>query len=208
MFQSIANFFGNAWGFIALHAKNVWAAIAAAIIAILSFFGIKGGDCLQPDRTTTTTTAIVTTTTTAATTTTTEVTTKAPAQFTITPAQIEALNLDDITREVKTINSFGNPKYYSAVGPVLKDVLEALGADMSAINSGSTLTASCTDPDDSASATIDSYMILNDDTVLALTVGGSTADAPRLFAADEPGEDFTDSTKCVKMVDTLILNYN
>ena len=107
-----------------------------------------------------------------------------------------------------TLNSFGTVKSYNVTGPRLKDVLAKLGADMSAINSNSVLEVKCTDPSDPASANYSYYLINSNDTIFALTIGGSAADAPRLFAAVEPGNTYSDSSKAIKMVDTLILRYN
>jgi len=193
--QAIADFFIGIWDFIVLHAKNFWAGFVAVIVAILSFFGIRIGAGDPPPVTTTTTTAVVSTT-------------KAPQTWSVNLAIIQALGLPEVTKTVTTQNSFGTIKSYAAQGPKLKDVLTALGADMSALNSRSVLQVKCTDPSDPASADYNYFLIGSDDSVFALSVGGSTADAPRLFAAVEPGQTYTDSGKCVKLVDTLILNYN
>ena len=176
--------------------RQIWAFIVAAIVAVLSFFNINTGWINPP------------VTTTAPTTTTTQATTKAPQTFTVSVAAIQALGLSEVSITVTTLNSFGTVKSYAIVGPKLKDVLAALGADMTAVNANSVLQVKCTDPSDPASADYNYFLINSNDSIFALTIGGSAADAPRLFAAVEPGNTYSDSGKAVKMVDTLILNYN
>jgi len=121
---------------------------------------------------------------------------------------VQALGLGEVTKTVTTINDFGTVKSYAVSGPRLKDVLAALGADMAAVNSGSVLQVKCTNPADPASASFNNSLINSNDTILALSINGSAADAPRTFAAVEPGNSYSDSRKAIKMVDTLILNYN
>ena len=157
---------------------------------------------------TTTTTTATTATTTTTTTTTTTAATKAPRTWTISLSTIRALGLAEVRKTVTTLNSFGTIKSYDISGPKLKDVLAALGADMSAINGRSTLKAICGNPSDPASADYNYFLINSNDSILALTVNGTEDDAPRLFPAVEAGSAHADSGKAVKMVDTLILSYN
>jgi len=181
--------------------KSIGAFIVAGLVAIFSFFNFSLPGWLNeyttPEPTTSST--IITTT---------EPTTKAPKTFTVSAASIKALGLNEVTKTVTTLNSFGTVKSYDVTGPTLKDVLGALGADMSAINSKSVLQVKCTDPGDPAEASYNSFLINSGDTIFALTVNGSAQDAPRLFAAVEAGNTYSDSSKAVKMVDTLILSYN
>jgi NAD(P)H-nitrite reductase large subunit len=118
------------------------------------------------------------------------------------------MGLGNVTKTVTTQNSFGTVKSYDITGPKLKDVLAALGADMAAVNADSVLQVKCTDPADPASANYNHFLINSNDSILALTVNGSTSDAPRLFPAVETGKEYSDSSKAIKMVDTLALAYN
>jgi len=165
----------------------------------------------KPITTAAATTATTIATTTAAPTTTTtptNPTTKAPRTWTISRSSIEALGLAEVTKTVSTLNSFGTIKSYEVKGPTLKAVLEKLGADMSAISSNSVLLVKCTDPSDPAEAKYGYTLINSGDSILALTVNGSAEDTPRLFAAVESGNTYSDSAKAIKMVDTLTLSYN
>jgi len=157
----------------------------------------------------TTTTAASTTTTTAttATTTTTQRQTLAPRTFAISPASVQAMGLSNVSKTVTTLNDFGTIKSYEITGPRLKDVLAALGADMSAINNRSVLKV-VDNGSKPSSADFNSFLINSNDTILALTIDGFTADAPRMFAAVEPGSTYSDSSKAIKWVDTFILTYN
>jgi len=209
----LSDFFDWIWKFISDSAMKVWAIIATLLVAVISWFNIATPGWLDDYTTTvptTTTTATTAEPTTSSTTTTTTMvaTTKAPQTWNVDLTTIQAWGLETVSMTVTTQNSFGTVKSYDVVGPKLKDVLERLGADMAAINAGSVVEAKCTDPADPASAAFNYFLITNDDTIVALTVGGSAADVPRLFAAVEPGNVYSDSGKAVKLVDTLILNYN
>jgi len=176
--------------------KSIWAFIVAGLVAIFAFFNINLPGWLNEYTTTEPTTYSTITTI------------EASRTFTVSAASIKALGLSEVTKTVTTLNSFGTVKAYDVTGPTLKDVLGALGADMSAVNSKSVLQVKCTDPSDPAEASYSYFLINSGDTIFALAVNGSAQDAPRLFAAVEAGSTYSDSGKAVKMVDTLILSYN
>ena len=182
-------FIANGW-------KAFWAGIAAAIIVVLSWFNISAPGWLADYTTTKPTTTIAV------------VTTKAPQPFTVDLAKIKALGLPNVTKTITTKNDYGTVKSYDVVGPTLKSVLAALGADMPAINSKSILFVECNDPTDPAEANYNYFLINSGDSIMALTINGSEDDAPRLFPAVESGQQYAFSGKAVKCVDAMILNYN
>jgi len=209
------DFFKNIWDFIVNNAKSLWAGIVAGVVALLAFFGITFGGGDKPEVTTVpssavTTTAPTTTTTTApgTTTTTPETTTEPEAvvdTFEFSLADIEALGLDEVAMTAHTINSVNSKSDYTIAGPKLKDVLEALGADMAAIGSGSSLGVVASD-NLTKVYTFDSDWFMNDETVLAL----GRSDSPRLFPAPSvefEDEMYVDNGLCVKYVCSLILTY-
>jgi len=167
--------------------KNIWAGIMAFFIAILSFFGIKVGDRPQPDHTTTAPATTITATTT--TTTTTTAATTAPWTSTFTAAQLQALGCTPYQNiEIHSYNSYGTFKPYIINGYRLKDILQALGADISAITSSSTL---LTTANDGNKTPIAGNLLTADETYLAMEyaeshnpgAAKSSTKTPRLFPA-------------------------
>ena len=100
-------------------------------------------------KTTTTTKPVTTVTTTTTTTTTKPTTTTAKPQAwtqTVTMAQLQALGCTPYQNiEIHSYNSYGTFKPYIINGYRLKDILQALGANMSAITSSSTLLTTASD---------------------------------------------------------------
>jgi len=139
------------------------------------------------------TTKPVTTVTTTTTTTTkpTTTTTAAPQTWirTITAAQLRELNCSLLQNiEIHSYNSYGTYKPYLINGYRLKDVLQALGANMNAITSASTLLTTASDGN---KITITGNLITANETYIAMeyaeshTPGAakSSSKTPRLFPA-------------------------
>lgn len=204
--QAIADFFKGIWGWISSHALNLWAGIAAAIIAVLSFLNINAPGWLSDYTTTAPQTTITTTTTTTA--------TAAPVnQKTVTIAQIEAAGLDEHTAAVSSLNSFGTTTTYNvSKGVLLADILtEVFEVSLSELGSNAYLVVI---PSDSPSktTTYDYSLLSHAGAILASAytsitdedppVSKTGTDTPRLF----PGNS-GDSTKFVKYVDQLELHW-
>ena len=213
--QTIGKFFTDIWNFIVTHALNIWAAIAAAIITVLSLFNIGAPGWLAKYTTTTPVTTIV------------ETTTKAPRTFTISLTDLENLGCTLRSNvEIRSYNSKGEEKGYMLNGYRLKDVLQALGADISAIKSTSTLVAAeMAGTTVKYSAEITGDIITSDDSYLAIeysegvfaslspTATKSGSKCPRLFPAPNmtvSGQSglWVNNGLCNSSTNTLVLTYN
>ncbi|MCL2023125.1 MAG: hypothetical protein FWG82_02000 [Oscillospiraceae bacterium] len=200
--------------------------IMSILCAISAFFGgLFGLDCDKPDTVDPPTTVIVEPTTQPTTESTTEPTagtTQAPVafhSFDISPALIQGLidddTLDLVYEDFIAVSSSPQTRYYSAEGVVLLALLEALGADVDRIGSGSQLTVIATD---SYGDTYWGYDVITaSNTLIALAVGNnttgfpasmSTSNTPRFLPISLCGPDNVGGTgSMVSLVGTLVITY-
>jgi len=102
--------------------------------------------------------------------------------FTFTMADLEAFGLQDYTEVMDYENSYGTIEQRTYVGWRLKDVLGALGADLSALDGGSTLLAVAADD---VEVTYGYGLIVSDVTLLAfINEKGAQLTVPRLCTGD------------------------
>ena len=159
--------------------KTIISWITAIVLAIVGFFGgLFGIGDKKPPEPTAPTTAVTAPATTEEPTTepvTEEPTTEEPTEpelpasqtFQITLAGIQALGLEVYECPVVSLNSVGTSTNRVYTGVRVKDVLEALGANIAAINEDSTLTMTTTD--NFPAPEFDYDIIISDLTLLAWT---------------------------------------
>lgn|GEM_PF-2750204 len=156
------------------------------------------GSTASPTARVTTTKAATAKVTTTKATTTAKATSPKSQTWNISEASLKALGLQTYSYTIKTVNSVGTEKNRTFTGVRLKDVLLALGADLSVLSSSATLTMTTTD--DYAAPTYSRALILDDKTILAWAEDG-TAIPLRMC----PGS-LTDTKYYVKGVNTITLN--
>jgi len=205
----LSNFFEWIWKFISENAMKVWAGIMTFIVAVFAWLNIATPGWLddyttaEPTTTVTETTEPTASSTTTTTTTTTE--TQDPTWVkVISIADIEALGLSNVSITVTTINAANTITNTAITGPKMKEVLEALGADMSRITGSSTLAVVASDAPTEYPYT--NAMFMGDAAVLAM----GRSDSPRLYPAPSvlfEGTMYVDNGLCCKYVQTLTLTY-
>lgn len=210
-------FFKNIWDFICEHAMKVWAFIATGLVAILTVLSINIPSFLQDYTTTKPTTTISTIAPTTADTTAATTTEAAPWGVTFTLEELEELGCElheDV--DILSYNSYGTKKPYTINAYVLKDVLEALGAEMDRISSEATLLATASD---GKSCTIPYALIISGESYLAVLEDGSASSMPRIFPAPSLTNPtntegvvviegtFVDNSLCNKSIASFTLHY-
>jgi len=176
--------------------------LVAGVMAVLSFFGglfgIGGGD--KPEATVPQpTTAIVQPT--EAPTTTQPTTLPASQTFSFTVESLQELGLTPHTLTMHSTDSIGREFTRVYTGVIVKEVLNAMGADISRLNSGSTLRVTASD---GANLTYDYSVIISDLTLLAWDMDGSAQNPPRFAPGSTTG---VNHALFVQRVVSLTVNY-
>jgi len=172
--------------------KALFSALLAAILAVFAFFGNLFNPPKPPQPPVESTTSVVATT----------APLPASETFAFTLESIQALGLTVYEETITTVNSYPTTYVRTWTGVRVKDVLTAMGANMSRLNSGSTLHVTTTDnfmPDNS----FDYAVIMSDLTLLswyyvqtAPNASSSTATIPRFVPGSTGNHALLISNAC------------